>query len=68
MRGTKHKAKTTLPRRRCGKKVRYHDRLAAVIALSRIIAQDRDGHDERRAYECPSCNGWHLTSKRKAGA
>ncbi len=67
MRSTKHELKRTAPRRRCGAKVRYPDRLGAVIALSKIHAQDRDGHDERRAYECPTCGGWHLTSMRKAG-
>ena len=52
-----------MPGRPCGK-TRYRDQLAAQIALARIAR-----HDERRAtapfraYPCPHCHGWHLTSQ-----
>jgi hypothetical protein len=45
---------------RCAEKVRYRDRLAALIALSRVR---RDG--EHRAYRCLHCRGWHLTSQKQ---
>lgn len=52
------------PRRPCGK-VRYRDEIAAKLALSRLLYQDKPGHTERRAYRCKGpkgCGGWHLTS------
>lgn len=45
-------------------KVRYRDRVAALLALAKIYQQDKAGHTERRAYRCPKCKGWHLTSAR----
>lgn len=48
-------------------KVRYRDELAAKIALaSTSAAADRRNDEkrrERRAYRCPRCKGWHLTSQ-----
>ena len=46
----------------CGKR-RYRDEAASDLALARI----RDAGDVRektpqRAYRCPRCRGWHLTS------
>lgn len=44
-------------------KHRYRDKIAAHLALARIDA----GHGnrrEQRAYRCPDCRGWHLTSQR----
>lgn len=47
-------------------KVRYRDRIAALLALAN--ARHRDGSRraklEQRAYRCPACRGWHLTSRR----
>ena len=43
-------------------KVRYRDRVAAALALAKIQRQGKSGHTERRAYRCPNCKGWHLTS------
>ena len=45
-------------------KVRYRDRLDALLALSRIDRKDspRRSKSEQRAYPCPRCKGWHLTS------
>lgn len=53
-----------------GHKIRYPDHEAAVAALHRAEASRSlsaaDGVDccrrERRAYDCSSCRGWHLTS------
>lgn len=48
---------------RCSK-VRYRDDIAAKLVLSRLVRQDKEGHTEARAYPCPKCRGWHLTSRR----
>lgn len=48
-------------------KTRYRDRIGALLALA--STQRRDGSrrpkTEKRAYRCPDCRGWHLTSKGK---
>jgi hypothetical protein len=41
----------------CARKRRYRDQLSAQLAL----AQRSCG--VVRAYPCPVCNGWHLTSR-----
>lgn len=48
-------------------KIRYCDRVAALIALSELAVKrgrqkQRARLDERRAYRCQKCLGWHLTS------
>jgi hypothetical protein len=46
-------------------KHRFRDELAARAALVDVVMRrnrGRQGHDERRIYEC-RCGGWHLTSK-----
>lgn len=49
-------------RRRWCQKHRYPTRVDAIFAMCDI--QHRHGGErERRAYECPRCHGWHLTSK-----
>lgn len=48
----------------CAKR-RYRDRVAALMALVSIDKADKHGHDEQRAYKCPHCKGWHLTSEDK---
>lgn len=47
----------------CGK-TRYRDREEAKDAI-RTIKLSGEVRDKRpvRAYECPDCRGWHLTSK-----
>lgn len=43
-------------------KRRYTTRRDAKIALADILRRHR-AHREQRIYRCPSCNGFHLTSK-----
>lgn len=52
----------------CGK-VRYRDRVAALMVLARIVAVDspRRAKQEQRPYPCPLCHGWHLTSQPRRG-
>jgi len=51
-------------------KVRYRDEIAAKLALATIQNQDKASRPkaERRAYFCPDCRGWHLTSWRRRAA
>lgn len=53
------------PRSRCrySGKVRYYDRLAAMIALAGARNCRSSRRCERRYYRCPLCRGWHLTSQ-----
>lgn len=50
-------------------KLRYRDRVDALIALSRAsekASRYRHQHEKRResrAYLCDRCKGWHLTSQ-----
>lgn len=49
-------------------KIRFRDHREAVRALhSAALAREFSGGATRRAecraYACPSCQGWHLTSK-----
>lgn len=50
-------------------KVRYRDELGAKIALANTAAaanrQGDEKRQEQRAYRCPKCKGWHLTSEPK---
>lgn len=49
---------------KCPKR-RYRSRVDALIAMSSIQGRDNStrSKSERRAYKCPQCRGWHLTSK-----
>lgn len=51
-------------------KVRYRTEVDAKIAMANIGAKDNPARakTERRAYRCPKCAGWQLTSKRRGGA
>ena len=42
-------------------KQRYRDRIAALLALTEL--PDTPKRREQRAYRCPHCRGWHLTSQ-----
>lgn len=61
---------TRVPFTKCSMngKVRYRYRKDALEALLniRIVSslKNLDGRNERRAYKCESCNGWHLTSQK----
>ena len=50
--------------RRCTTgKVRYSDRIAAMLAI--VDQQDKDerkGERPIRCYHCTTCRGWHITS------
>jgi hypothetical protein len=50
---------------RC-RKIRYRDEVAALLALE---STGRRAHkrekEEKRAYRCPRCKGWHLTAQSK---
>ena len=48
----------------CSKR-RYRDRIGALYALATIGHADKTSRTktEHRAYRCPKCHGWHLTSK-----
>lgn len=44
-------------------KIRYRDHIAAKLALASLAHKDKQREKtERRAYRCPTCRGWHLTS------
>ncbi|GAB2758984.1 hypothetical protein [Streptomyces bullii] len=47
-------------------KLRFRDRIAALLALGRIDNAD-PRRAEKRAYRCHLCHGWHLTSKPMRG-
>lgn len=48
-------------------KVSYRDRIAALLALSKVQHQDKSyrAKVESKAYYCPDCRRWHLTSKKR---
>ena len=56
-------ARNYVKSKRCGKR-KYRDRISALLALA-STTQNRKarGKDETRAYHCPICKGWHLTSQ-----
>ena len=44
-------------------KHRFKDRISALVALAESARSAKNYRNEVRAYECPRCRGWHLTSK-----
>ena len=44
-------------------KRRYRDHIGAQFALAVIRHRRTDRRRETRAYPCPICHGWHLTSR-----
>ncbi len=48
---------------KCAKR-RYRDDIAAKLDLARIANVSKSAKSPQRAYLCPACHGWHLTSKR----
>ena len=50
--------------RRCPSgKTRFRDHTSATTALALSAERSTRDVQPKRAYECPLCNGWHLTSK-----
>lgn len=45
-------------------KWRYRDRIAVLLALA-TVDTTKPKRREKRAYRCPHCRGWHLTSQRR---
>jgi hypothetical protein len=48
----------------CKKKTRYTSDASAQNAIKKINSSKLLGKP-RRAYKCPVCSGWHLSSKQK---
>lgn len=46
------------------RKARYADRISAILAIARMQHKDPSSWDRVavRAYRCPVCHDWHLTS------
>lgn len=50
----------------CRDKVRFRDHDEAIRSLHRIVSQgEKRDKQPCRAYECPTCGGFHLTSKKE---
>jgi hypothetical protein len=45
------------------RKTRYRDRASAAVIVRRMQRTSGRQAVPVRYYECPLCNGWHLTSK-----
>lgn len=50
-------------KRTCQGKRRFRDREEAVAAIRTLRTKSDRGKHPHRAYECPTCHGWHLTSQ-----
>lgn len=44
-------------------KWRYRDQAGALVELAAIARLDQAWKKPQRAYRCPYCQGWHLTSR-----
>lgn len=44
-------------------KMRYRDRIGALVALGSTGLARSSKREESRVYRCPMCFGWHLTSQ-----
>ena len=49
------------------RKRRYRDRIHALLAIESHGKQKPRYKDTVRAYRCPKCGGWHLTSQAERG-
>lgn len=47
-----------------GRRVRYRTSTEALDALISTARRPREKRREHRRYPCPTCGGYHLTSKR----
>jgi len=52
----------------CTERIRYHDRIAALLTLASAQRCDGSGRPriEQRVYRCPHCC-WHVTSQSRRG-
>ena len=48
----------------CGK-IRYDDKIAAMLALAQCKHAKKGRRRETRIYWCPICGGYHLTKQEK---
>jgi hypothetical protein len=54
------------PNRKCSSgKVGYSSHRRAMMAVARLVATSRRDRVPERAYHCPRCGRWHLTSQPK---
>ena len=44
-------------------KIRYRDRIAAMMGLASCRHNPHGKRQEQRIYRCPFCHGFHLTSQ-----
>lgn len=51
--------------RSCNGKRRFHDKVEATAALHVLQNKSTRQVQPTRAYECPKCKGWHLTSQKE---
>lgn len=58
----KEKLESELSTSKCAK-ITYATEAIAKAELSRIKSREQKHKKPYRAYECPDCGGWHLTSK-----
>jgi hypothetical protein len=50
-----------------GAKRRFPDRASAIASLHTLKSHSGRDKVPARAYQCPECNGWHLTSQSPRG-
>lgn len=63
----KRRKKTSKDSRCATGKKGYRDKIGAMLALAEAGRASRaNGREEARYYRCPTCNEWHLTSKRRS--
>lgn len=48
---------------RCKEKNRYRTQKKAIVAASLALRNKNSNTRKLRVYQCPECDGWHLTSK-----
>ena len=48
----------------CLKKARYDTKQLAAATMQERLVSDTQTPEFLRAYRCPVCRGWHLTSKK----
>lgn len=46
------------------KKIKYRDKIAAMLALAQCRNSIKGKRQERKIYFCPECRKYHLTSQK----